>query len=69
MKRPIPGRRRELLAALEDTCRSLSAARSGFDGAWDDDLLEYYLYEINALQARHTYLLRQVKALEKEALL
>lgn len=67
MKRPISGRRRELLTALEDTCRSLSAARSGFDGAWDGDLLEYYLYEINALRARHTYLLRQVKALEKEA--
>lgn len=25
----------------------------------DQDLLEYYLYEISALRAKHTYLLRQ----------
>ena len=38
----------------------------GFDETADRDLLEYYLYEISALRAKHTYLLRQMKALEKE---
>ena len=33
----------------------------------DRDLLEYYLYEISALRAKHTYLLRQMKSLETEA--
>ena len=33
----------------------------------DRDLLEYYLYEISALGAKHTYLLRQMKSLETEA--
>lgn len=60
-----PGKK-ALLKELEATCRSLSAARSGFDGTGDGDLLEYYLYEISALRARHTYLLRQLKQWEEK---
>jgi hypothetical protein len=30
----------------------------------DSDLIESYVYEINALQARYNYLLRRFKALE-----
>ena len=50
-----------LLARLEETAGAISAARSGFDQAADPDLLAYYLYEINALQARHAYLFRQLR--------
>ena len=45
---------------LEETTRDLAAARAGFDQTADRDLLEYYLYEISALGAKHTYLLRQM---------
>lgn len=55
-----------LRLGLEETNRALVAARAGFDETADRDLLEYYLYEISALRAKHTYLLRQMKALEKE---
>ncbi len=55
----------ELRRSLEDTARGLAAARAGFDQTADRDLLEYYLYEIHALRARHTYLLRRMKALER----
>ena len=55
-----------LRLGLEETNRALAAARAGFDETADRDLLEYYLYEISALRAKHTYLLRQMKALEKE---
>lgn len=55
-----------LLAGLAETGRALAAARTGFDETEDPDLLEYYLYEIHALGAKHTYLLRQMKELEKE---
>ena len=55
-----------LRRGLEETSRALAAARVGFDETADRDLLEYYLYEISALRAKHTYLLRQMKALEKE---
>ena len=32
--------------------------------ARDSDLIESYVFEINALQARYNYLLRRVKELE-----
>lgn len=51
---------------LEETTRDLAAARAGFDQTADRDLLEYYLYEISALEAKHTYLLRQMKSLGLE---
>ena len=59
-------RTHRLRLGLEETNRALAAARAGFDETADRDLLEYYLYEISALRAKHTYLLRQMKALEKE---
>ena len=59
-------RSQRLRLCLEETNRALAAARAGFDETADRDLLEYYLYEISALRAKHTYLLRQMKALEKE---
>jgi len=61
-----PSETQSLLAGLAETSRALRAARSGFDETADQDLLEYYLYEMSALGARHTYLLRQVKNLKQE---
>lgn len=55
-----------LLRGLDETSRALDAAQAGFDQTADQDLLEYYLYEISALRAKHTYLLRQVKSLQGE---
>lgn len=60
-----PTRAQRLRLGLEETGRALAAARAGFDETADRDLLEYYLYEISALRAKHTYLLRQMKSLEK----
>ena len=59
---PAAGLRRH----LEQTGQDLAAARWGFDQTADRDLLEYYLYEISALGAKHTYLLRQMRSLEGE---
>ena len=61
-----PTQSQRLRRGLEETSRALAAARVGFDETADRDLMEYYLYEISALRAKHTYLLRQMKALEKE---
>ena len=58
-------RAQRLRMGLEETRRDLNAARAGFDQTADGDLLEYYLYQISALRAKHTYLLRQMKSLEK----
>ncbi|MDF2838554.1 MAG: hypothetical protein K0S60_257 [Evtepia sp.] len=56
--------RRTLLRNLEETKRELDLAYIGFNQCSDPDLIEFYLYEINALRAQHTYLLRRIKALD-----
>ena len=43
----------------------IAQAYSGFNSASDPDLIESYVFEINALQARYSYLLRRVKELEE----
>lgn len=56
-----------LMAGLEETDRALAAVQAGFQETADQDLLEYYLYSRCALRAKHSYLLRQLRLLEKEA--
>ena len=58
------GTRRVLLEGLSQTRALIAQAYSGFNSARDPDLIYSYVFEINALQARYTYLLRQVKELE-----
>ena len=55
------GEDRLLDRELAETGRALAAARAGFDETADADLLEYYLYETQALKARYAYLLRRRK--------
>ena len=56
------------IAVLKDglvrTRTLINQAYSGFNATKDPDLIESYVFEINALQARYTYLLRRVKELE-----
>lgn len=56
--------RRELVSSLAHTRTLINQAYSGFNMARDSDLIESYVFEINALQARYNYLLRRVKELE-----
>ena len=58
------GTRRVLLEGLSQTRALIAQAYQGFNDACDPDLIESYVFEINALQSRYTYLLRQVKELE-----
>lgn len=53
-----------LLKNLQETKRELDLAQLGFNQCIDPDLIEFYLFEIDALRARHTYLLRRIKALD-----
>ena len=50
--------------SLSHTRALISQAYGGFNTASDSDLIESYVFEINALQARYNYLLRRVKELE-----
>ncbi|WP_297289564.1 DUF2508 family protein [uncultured Flavonifractor sp.] len=60
------GTRRILLDGLSQTRALIAQAYQGFNDACDPDLIESYVFEINALQSRYTYLLRQVKELDGE---
>ncbi len=67
LRRGDPAReeeRRELMQSLNHTRTLINQAYGGFNSASDGDLIESYVFEINALQARYNYLLRRVKELE-----
>lgn len=57
----------ELEEGLRQTRFLIRQAYAGFNSAVDGDLVESYIYEIRALQARYSYLLRRRKALEGPA--
>ncbi len=61
---PHDAERKELMASLAHTRTLINQAYGGFNTAKDGDLIESYVFEINALQARYNYLLRRVKELE-----
>ena len=56
--------RQELMHSLSQTRTLINQAYGGFNTTCDSDLIESYVFEINALQARYNYLLRRFKALE-----
>ena len=43
---------------------ALERACDGFNRAADSDLIESYVYEINALKHRYSYLLKQARQLQ-----
>lgn len=56
--------RQDLLESLAATRVQINQAYCGFDTAHDPELVESFVYEINALQSRYSYLLRRIKELE-----
>ena len=56
----------QLEESLQEVRSRLAQAYAGFNFADDGELVESYVYEIQALQARYSYLLRQRKALSGE---
>ena len=46
-----------LQESIEKTRRDLDMAYAGFDDATEADLIDSYIYEINALQKRYKYLI------------
>ncbi len=54
----------DLMESLRATKAALQRAFDGFNRATDGDLIESYVFEINALQRRYDYLLKLVRAQE-----
>ena len=66
LRRGNPAReeeRRDLMQSLSHTRTLINQAYGGFNNTSDSDLIESYVFEINALHARYNYLLRRVKEL------
>lgn len=57
----------ELEQSLQATRALIAQAYAGFNSTADGDLVESYIYEIQSLQARYSYLLRRRKALDSDA--
>ena len=55
---------RQLQECMEAVRMQLNQAYTAFNMADDEDLVESCVFEINALQARYNYLLKQAKWLE-----
>ena len=52
-----------ILEDLKKTKFDLETAYSGFDNVTDPDLIDCYIYEVNAVMKRYRYLLNQAAAL------
>lgn len=57
----------QLLEALAQTRVLINQAYSGFNTAQAPELIESFVFEINALQCRYSYLLRRIKEAEADA--
>lgn len=66
---PEQQERQELLEGLDRTKVLINQAYSCFNRESDPDLIESYVFEINALQSRYSYLLRRVREIERESVL
>ena len=63
-KGPRNSERAQLMQTLADTRVLINQAYCGFNTAKDQELIESFVFEINALQSRYSYLLRRIKELE-----
>ena len=56
--------RRQLMEGMRETRTQLNHAYAQFNVYSDPDLVDACVYEINALQSRYSYYVRQVKELD-----
>lgn len=54
-----------LINEINKTKIALEAAYSNFENVVDPDLIDSCIYEMNAVQNRYRFLLKQAKALDK----
>jgi hypothetical protein len=63
-KSSIQVAKEQLLNEIEAVQQSLETANSNFENVSDPDLIDSYIYEMNAISFRYRYLLRQIRAFE-----
>lgn len=61
---PADSRRQQLLEDLARTKSALDCAYSNFENVVDPDLVDSSIYELQAVQMRYRFLLRQAELLD-----
>ncbi len=56
-----------ILTDIAKTRYALETAYAGFDNATDPDLIDCYIYEVNAIQKRYKYLLQEAAKMNSAA--
>lgn len=59
----------DLLEDLKKTRYALEVAYSGFDNVTDPDLIDCYIYQVNAILKRYKFLLEQISDKDDKDLL
>ena len=59
----------DLINEIKKTKIALESAYSNFENVIDPDLIDCYIYEVNAVQKRYKFLLKQMKEKDKENIL
>ena len=65
-KNPVIRAREYLIKEIEDLKQALETTNSNFENTCDPDLIDSYIYEMNAISFRYRYLLRQMREMELE---
>lgn len=55
-----------LLSEIKKTKLALESAYSNFENVIDPDLIDCYIYEVNSIQKRYKFLLKQAKEMEND---
>lgn len=61
----VDSHRMTIQEELEQSRFALEIAYSNFDNVTDPDLIDCYIYEVNAVMKRYKYLLEQAAAMER----
>lgn len=65
-KNRIPKEREMLDYQIKRTQLALETAYSNFDNALEPELIDSFIYEVNAIQQRYQYLIQQAKELDSQ---
>lgn len=66
IKNRIPKEREMLDYQIKRTQLALETAYSNFDNALEPELIDSFIYEVNAIQQRYQYLIQQAKELDSQ---
>ena len=61
---PIMAQQKMLQDEIERVKLEMDTAYSNFEQVLDPDLIDCYIYEVNAVQKKYKYLLRQIQLLQ-----